>query len=217
MGETCNTKLHAEYKWWSQGRYELKRTTALTGASGRDLLIMHVYKGEEMEQQPPDEWRRWEDLLHCSSFFYNNNNNNDDNTCFGAKPSLFSCNNSWHNTQQTDEILITNTQTKTVVWCHICTVLLPPQESVGGRSSRLEATDYWDCVGILVKNWYNEKPTGWLEKCAFVCVCGEFNSTGGGKREYYSLTSFTKHTSTNLTLLLLCPKSTSECYVIINH
>lgn len=48
------TKLHAEYERWSRGRYELKRRTALTGASGRDLLIMHEYKGEEMEQQPDE-------------------------------------------------------------------------------------------------------------------------------------------------------------------
>lgn len=70
------------------------------------------------------------------------------------------------------------TQTKTEVWCAICTVLLPPQETVGGRSSRLEATDYWDRVGTLVKNWYNEKPTGWVEECVFVFMCRGFKWCG---------------------------------------
>lgn len=87
------------------------------------------------------------------------------------------------------------TQTKTEVWCAIGTVLLPPQETVGGRSSRLEATDYWDRVGTLVKNWYNEKPTGWVEECVFVFMCRGFNGAGGDEREreYYPLLSFSVH------------------------
>lgn len=57
------------------------------------------------------------------------------------------------NCQSTNEILITLLHThRQRQWFGICTVLLPPQETVGGRSCRLEANDYWDCVGTLVKN-----------------------------------------------------------------
>lgn len=64
-------------------------------------------------------------------------------------PSLVTVRDEAANPQSTNEILITHRQRQ---WFGICVVLLPPQETVGGRSSRLEATDYWDCVGTLVKN-----------------------------------------------------------------